>query len=78
MGSESALWEVRRLHIPKYLVPGKKTQRRQEAQKNPTFRQGLSAEPLSSQLTPLHHRCWSQTQGLPHQRSSGFVHRIRT
>ena len=41
MRCESGLGEVRWLHIPKYLAP------RQEAQKNPTFRQGLSAEPLS-------------------------------
>ena len=42
MWRESALWEVRWLHIPKYLVL------ELEAQKNPTFRQGLLAEPLSS------------------------------
>ena len=72
MRRESGLGEVRRLHIPKYLTLG------HQAQKNPTSRQGLLAELLSSQLTPLHQRHWSQTQGLPHQMSSGFEHRIRT
>ena len=42
MWRESALGEVRWLHIPNYLV------RWLEAQKNPTFQQGLLAELLSS------------------------------